>query len=75
MQSQMYLVKAKGIRLQNENKKNHFLRVHFLSTGIVRRVDNLGRIVLPKELRDSMYIVIKDSLAIYVEDRMIILKK
>lgn len=26
------------------------------STGIVRRVDELGRIVLPKELRDTLYI-------------------
>jgi len=45
------------------------------STGIVRRVDNLGRIVLPKEIRDSLDIDIKDPLAIYVEDQMIILTK
>ena len=32
------------------------------ATGIVRRVDDLGRIVLPKELRDTMDIAEKDPL-------------
>ena len=45
------------------------------STGIVRRVDELGRIVLPKELRRTLNIREKDSLEIYVEDDSIILKK
>lgn len=45
------------------------------STGIVRKVDNLGRIVIPKELRDTMYIATKDPLALYVEDDKIIFKK
>ena len=45
------------------------------STGIVRPVDNLGRIVLPIELRRSFYIAAEDSLEIYVEDDCIILKK
>lgn len=38
------------------------------STGIVRKVDELGRIVLPIELRRSLNIDIKDSLEIFVED-------
>ncbi|MCH5186530.1 MAG: AbrB/MazE/SpoVT family DNA-binding domain-containing protein [Oscillospiraceae bacterium] len=45
------------------------------STGIVRRVDELGRIVLPIELRRNFNINEKDSLEIYVEGDTIILKK
>ena len=45
------------------------------STGIVRKVDELGRIVLPIELRRSLDIAEKDSLEIYVDDNRIILKK
>lgn len=45
------------------------------STGIVRKVDELGRIVLPKELRDSFDIREKDALEIFTEDDLIILKK
>lgn len=45
------------------------------STGIVRKVDELGRIVLPIELRRTLDIAEKDSLEIYVEGSAIILKK
>lgn len=45
------------------------------STGIVRRVDELGRVVLPIELRRTLNIDIKDSLEIYVDNSSIILKK
>lgn len=46
------------------------------STGIVRKVDQLGRVVLPKELRKTLNIQeIEDFLEIYVEDNRIILKK
>ena len=45
------------------------------STGIVRKVDELGRIVIPIELRRTLDISVKDSLEIYVEDDQIILKK
>lgn len=45
------------------------------STGIVRKVDELGRIVLPIELRRTLDIEIKDSLEIYVDGNSIILKK
>jgi AbrB family transcriptional regulator, transcriptional pleiotropic regulator of transition state genes len=45
------------------------------STGIVRKVDELGRIVLPKELRDIFDINIKDPLEIFVEGERIILRK
>ena len=45
------------------------------STGIVRRIDELGRIVLPIELRNKMDIKTKDSIEIFVEDDRIILKK
>lgn len=46
------------------------------STGIVRPVDELGRIVLPKELRINMDINSKgDSVEIFIDDDKIILKK
>ena len=45
------------------------------STGIVRRVDELGRIVLPIELRRTLDIAERDSLEIYVTDDNIVLKK
>ncbi|MDK2802402.1 MAG: AbrB/MazE/SpoVT family DNA-binding domain-containing protein [Oscillospiraceae bacterium] len=45
------------------------------STGIVRPVDELGRIVLPMELRKTFSIEKKDSLEIYVDNNSIILKK
>lgn len=45
------------------------------STGIVRNVDELGRIVLPIELRRTMNISIKDPVEIYVEADRIVLKK
>jgi transcriptional pleiotropic regulator of transition state genes len=45
------------------------------STGIVRKVDNLGRIVLPMELRRTLGIDEKDALEIFVDQEKIILKK
>ena len=44
------------------------------STGIVRRVDELGRVVLPIELRRTLDIQEKDALEIYVDANSIILK-
>ncbi|MES9697408.1 AbrB/MazE/SpoVT family DNA-binding domain-containing protein [Bacillus sp. JJ927] len=45
------------------------------STGIVRKVDELGRVVIPIELRRTLGIAEKDALEIYVDDEKIILKK
>ena len=42
-------------------------------TGVVRRIDDLGRIVLPVELRRTMELDNGDSLEIFVEDNKIIL--
>lgn len=44
------------------------------STGIVRKIDELGRIVIPKELRGTLDIDIKDPMEIYVNGEEIILK-
>lgn len=44
-------------------------------TGIVRRVDELGRVVIPVELRNTMGIDEKDGIEIYVDEDKIILKK
>ena len=45
------------------------------STGIIRRIDELGRIVLPKELRNKLGINIKDPMEIYVDGHSITLRK
>ena len=45
------------------------------STGIVRKVDELGRIVIPMELRKSMDIKEKDPLEIFTDNGAIVLKK
>lgn len=45
------------------------------STGIVRKVDELGRIVLPVEMRRTLDIAERDALEIYVEGEMIVLRK
>lgn len=45
------------------------------STGIVRKVDELGRVVLPIELRRNLNINEKDALEIFVDDEKVILKK
>lgn len=46
-----------------------------IATGIVRKVDELGRVVLPVELRRTLEIAEKDSLEIFVDDETIVLKK
>ena len=43
--------------------------------GVVRKLDDLGRIVIPIELRRTMDIGLRDTLEIFVEDDKIILKK
>ena len=45
------------------------------STGVVRKLDDLGRIVIPIELRRTMDIGLRDTLEIFVEGDEIILKK
>ena len=46
-----------------------------MSTGIVRRIDELGRIVVPKEIRKNLRLKNGDNLEIVVEGENIILKK
>lgn len=45
------------------------------STGVVRKLDELGRVVIPMELRRTMNIKDGDALEVYTEDEAIILKK
>ena len=45
------------------------------STGIVRKIDELGRIVLPAEIRRTFDINEKDEVEIYTKDDMVLLKK
>ena len=46
-----------------------------METGITRPVDKLGRIVIPKEVRDMLRIERDDCLEIFIEDDKIILRK
>lgn len=45
------------------------------STGVVRKVDELGRIVLPIEIRKVLDINVKDAIEIFTDEDKIILKK
>lgn len=45
------------------------------STGIIRKVDELGRIVIPMELRNKLKIQEKDPIEIYVDGSSVVLKK
>ncbi len=45
------------------------------ATGMVRKVDELGRIVIPMEIRASMGVQFKDPMEIFVEEDRIVLKK
>ena len=45
------------------------------STGMIRRLDELGRIVIPKEIRNKLEIYEKDPIEIYVDGHSIVLKK
>jgi len=52
-----------------------FMNGGYMSTGIVRRIDELGRIVIPKEIRKSLRIKNGDNLEILVEGDNITLRK
>lgn len=45
------------------------------STGIIRKVDELGRVVIPIEIRNKLNIAVKDPIEIYVDGSSIVLKK
>jgi transcriptional pleiotropic regulator of transition state genes len=45
------------------------------ATGIIRRVDDMGRVVIPKELRKALNFNCEDSIEIYVKDDKIVLQK
>ena len=60
---------------KNRCKKRQKEEKTMKSTGIVRKVDELGRIVLPIELRRTLDINERDALEIYVDTNQIILKK
>lgn len=45
------------------------------STGIVRKTDQLGRLVIPKETRKSLNLKVNDSIEIFVQNDTIIFKK
>ena len=46
-----------------------------MKTGMIRRIDELGRIVIPKEIRKSLKLNMGDIVEIFVEDNKIMLKR
>lgn len=63
-----------GLREAQSNNKGAN-NMSLKSTGIVRKVDELGRVVIPMELRRTLGIGEKDPLEIYVDGERIMLKK
>lgn len=49
--------------------------MHLKSTGVIRRIDELGRIVIPKEIRRNLGIRDGENIEIYIENEEILLKK
>ena len=45
------------------------------STGIIRRLDKLGRVVIPKEIRDNLDILEESSIEIFVDGNKVIMQK
>lgn len=45
------------------------------STGIIRKVDELGRVVIPKEIRENLEILEKDPVEIFVDGNKVIIQK
>ena len=45
------------------------------STGISRKIDELGRVVIPKEIRNNLNINVNDEVEIYIDDKKVILEK
>ena len=45
------------------------------TTGIVRRIDELGRVVIPKEIRKTMHIKEGEEMEVFVTDDSLVLKK
>ena len=45
------------------------------ATGVVRRIDDLGRIVIPKEVRRLTHIEVNDPIEIFIENNNIVLQK
>ena len=45
------------------------------STGMVRKIDELGRIVMPAEIRQTLGLQVRDSMEIYIDGDRIILQK
>ena len=60
----------------NKRKNQHFGGIYMKATGIVRRIDDLGRVVIPKEIRRTMRIREGDPLEIYTTNEgEVVLKK
>lgn len=45
------------------------------TTGIIRRIDELGRLVLPIELRRTLGLEVKDPVEIFIEGNRLVVKK
>lgn len=64
-----------GIKPQNLSTIKSGREVYMRTTGIVRRIDDLGRIVIPKEIRKNFRINNGDNIEIFMDEDNIVLKK
>ena len=71
----LYILFNSIIELDVYNLKGKELDGVMKSTGMVRKVDELGRVVIPIELRRSLGIKEKDAIEIFVDGDQIVLKK
>lgn len=59
----------------NANQEQKVTSQEQKSTGIVRRLDELGRVVIPIEIRNQFNIAVKDPIEIFVDGSSIVLRK
>ncbi len=65
----------KYIYHKKTNLDRERMRITLKTTGIVRKIDELGRVVLPIEMRKTLHIQIRDAVEIQMQDNTIVIKK
>lgn len=59
---------------RNESKKEKGI-IMMKSTGMVRKIDELGRIVMPAEIRQTLGLEVRDAMEIFIDGERVILQK
>ena len=64
----------KDYNKENHRKKEKGIRI-MKSTGMVRKIDELGRIVMPAEIRQTLGLEVRDAMEIFIDGERVILQK